>query len=392
MRVDVRGAGIIGLAVAEELHRRGHDVVVVDRHPALGASHAAAGMLSPAAEVWFGEDDLLRLGSASLGLWPALAARIGVPLHVGGTLLVGHDAGDLQQVERQAALLAGLGHDVVHLDRAGVRAHEPALARIAGGVLFPREASVDPRAVCDALLDRVVLRDAPRRDVEATVVATGVRLPAPWAHLVAGVRGEVLRLRSDDPPLRTVRGWVAGEPVYLVPRGDRRVVLGATSEQHEGEPVVTAGGALRLLAAARRIWPALDRAELVEGTARDRPATPDGLPLVGPSGVDGVLLAAGHHRHGVLLAPLPDRRRGPPAHRRGWCTDDRRTMSITCNGVRHHTAARDVASLVAERLGDPAPDGIAVAVDGEVVPRSQWPTTGLAAGAVVEIVTAVQGG
>lgn len=306
MRVEVLGAGIVGLAVADELRRRGHDVAVVDPRPASGASYAAAGMLSPAAEVWYGEEDVLRLGTASLRLWPALAARLGVELRRRGTLLVGYDAADLQQVDRQVALLTRHGHDARPLDRPGVRDLEPTLARVAGGALLPGEASVDPRAVCAALLARVPLRAEPA-GADVTVVATGAQLPEPWAHLVSGVRGEILRLRSDDPPERTVRGWVAGEPVYVVPRGDGRVVVGATSEHHDGEPVVTAGGTLRLLAAARELWPALDRAELVEATARDRPATADGLPLVGPGGVDGVVLAAGHHRHGVLLAPLTAR-------------------------------------------------------------------------------------
>ncbi|KRB77864.1 hypothetical protein ASE01_06670 [Nocardioides sp. Root190] len=306
MRVEVLGAGIIGLTVADELQRRGYDVGVVDPEPARGASYAAAGMLSPAAEVWHGEEDVLRLGAASLALWPDLAARLGVGLQRRGTLLVGYDAGDLQQVHRQVELLGRHGCDAVVLDRGGVREHEPSLARIAGGALLPDEASVDPREVCAALLARVRLQPVPT-GADVTVVATGARLPEPWTHLVSGVRGEILRLRSDDPPARTVRGWVAGVPVYLVPRGDGRLVLGATTEQHDGPPVVTAGGALRLLAAARQLWPALDRAELLEATARDRPASADGLPLIGPSGVDGVVLAAGHHRHGVLLAPLTAR-------------------------------------------------------------------------------------
>jgi len=195
----------------------------------------------------------------------------------------------------------------VDIVAAGVRSAEPSLARAAGGALLPREASVDPREVCAALLASVEVRAEPRPEAEARVVATGAALPPPWTALVSGVRGEIVRLRSDDPPCRTVRGWVGGEPVYLVPRGDGRVVLGATSEAHEAAPVVTAGGVLRLLAAARTLWPALDRAELVETTARDRPASADGLPLVGPSGVDGVVLAAGHYRHGVLLAPLTAR-------------------------------------------------------------------------------------
>lgn len=308
MRVKVLGAGIVGLSVADELLRRGHEVTVVDPAPGSGASFAAAGMLSPSTELWHGEDELLRLGRAALTLWPAYAGRLGVRLHTAGTVLVGYDAGDLQQVERQVALLGA--HDVPvpgHvLDPPAVAELEPALARVRGGALLG-DPSVDPRAVVRALLRRVpvVATDAGDRH-DATVVATGSRLPVPYERLVRGVRGEILRLRSDDAPTRTVRGWVHGEPVYVVPRATGEVVVGATSEEHDGPPVVTAGGVLRVLAAARLLWPAVERAELVEATARDRPGTPDNLPLVGPAG-DGVVLAAGHYRHGVLLAPLTAR-------------------------------------------------------------------------------------
>lgn len=304
MRVTVLGAGVIGLAVADELARRGHVVTAVDPHPVSGASYAAAGMLSPAAEVWHGEEEVLRLGLASLALWPALADRLDVDLRTDPTLLVGYDAGDLQQVERQVALVGRLGGRATLLDRAAVRACEPVLARLAGAAALTGEMSVDPRAVCAALLERVRVVPEDPGGADVTVVATGARLPAPWSALVRGVRGEVLRVRSDDPPAHTVRGWVGGEPVYLVPRTGGEVVVGATSEEHLAAPVVTVGGVHRLLTAARSLWPGLDRAELVEATARDRPATSDGRPLIGPSGVDGVVLAAGHHRHGVLLAPL----------------------------------------------------------------------------------------
>jgi glycine oxidase len=122
--------------------------------------------------------------------------------------------------------------------------------------------------------------------------------------LVRGVRGEIVRVRGGTAPTRTVRGWVRGEPVYVVPRSSGEIVIGATSEEHDGPPVPTVGGALRLLQAARELLPGLDRAEITEVSAGDRPGTADNLPLVGPSGVDGVVLAAGHYRHGVLLAPL----------------------------------------------------------------------------------------
>lgn len=308
----VRGAGIVGLAVADALVGAGHDVTVVDPAPGSGASYAAAGMLSPSSEVWYGEEALLDLGLRSLALWPAYADRLGVPLHPRGTLLVGHDHGDLQQVERQVELLAGRGRAVELLTSREVRRCEPALGRVSGGAALPDDHAVDPRAVVAALRARLadrVVPAAPGTAHELEVVATGSRLPAPWAHLVRGVRGEILRVRTDDPPTHVVRGWVRGEPTYVVPRsGSDEVVVGATSEEHDGPPVPTVGGVARLLEAARTLLPGLDRAELVEVTARDRPATADHLPLVGPApgdaGTRPVVLAAGHFRHGVLLAPL----------------------------------------------------------------------------------------
>jgi glycine oxidase len=295
VRVKVLGAGIIGLSVADELLRRGHAVTVVDPAPGTGASYAAAGMLSPSAELWYGEEALLRLGRASLALWPEYADRLGVPLNTAGTLLVGYDAGDRQQVARQIALLEE--------HSAGVELRED-------GAFLPDEASVDPRAVLATLMAPVPVVPAdPGTDHDVTVLATGSVLPPPYRSLVRGVRGEILRVRSDDPPETTVRGWVHGDPVYVVPRASGEVVVGATSEEHDQPPVVTAGGVRRLLAAARFLWPALDRAELVEAVARDRPGTADNLPLVGPAGhgADDVVLAAGHYRHGVLLAPLTAR-------------------------------------------------------------------------------------
>lgn len=309
MRVRILGAGIVGLSVADELVRRGHEVTVHDPDPGGGASYAAAGMLSPAAEVWHGEDELLDLGRRSLALWPAYAERLGVPLRGGGTLLVGHDHGDLQQVERQVDLLRRHGAPVELLDRRQVRHLEPAVARVAGGALLVDEASIAPREVVAALRERVPVEPtapAPVADArwDVTVVATGTRLPPPFADVVRGVRGEVLRARADDPPSRTVRGWVRGDPVYVVPRAAGEVVVGATSEEHDAPPVVTLGGVLRVLRAAAELVPGLDHAELLEAIARDRPGTRDNLPLVGPTGTPGLLLAAGHFRHGVLLAPL----------------------------------------------------------------------------------------
>jgi glycine oxidase len=310
LRVRVVGAGIIGLAVADELLRRGHRVEVVDRSPGSGASYAAAGMLSPVGELWHGEESLSRLGRESASLWPAYAARLGVPLRL-GTLLVAADAGDLLQVDRQAALASRHREEAVQLGRQELMEREPGLGRVAGGAWLPDDHSVDPRAVVARLRDRVPVTPVATVSFQpdVAVLATGARLPGEYASLVRGVRGEILRLRVDEPdlPTHTIRSWVRGEQVYVVPRAGREVVVGATQEEHDQPPVVTAGGVWRLLDAARRLLPALDRAVFVEATARDRPGTADNLPLVGPTDEPGVVLAAGHFRHGVLLAPLTAR-------------------------------------------------------------------------------------
>lgn len=309
MRIRVLGAGIVGLACADELIRRGHQVEVVDPAPGSGASYAAAGMLSPAGELWHGEAQLFRLGRESAALWPAFAASLGVELQASGTLLAGADAGDVQEIDRQLQLLSAAGVEVEALTRRELLAREPGLGRVVGGAFLPEDHSVDPRSVVAALLARVPVVSAPSAEpVETTVIATGAHLPAPFTDLVRPVRGEIIRVHTTDAPARTVRGLVHGESVYVVPRsGSDEVVIGATSEEHDAPPVATVEGVFRMLEAARALLPGLDRAEFVEAIARDRPGTPDNLPLIGPAAVDGVLLAAGHYRHGVLLAPVTAR-------------------------------------------------------------------------------------
>ena len=119
------------------------------------------------------------------------------------------------------------------------------------------------------------------------------------------MRGDVVRVRTQEPVERTVRAWAHGEQIYVVPRIDSdEVVIGATTEERDGPLLPTVEGVWRLLDSARRVVPALDRASVVEVTSRDRPGTADNLPLVGPTHEPGVVLAAGAYRNGVLLAPL----------------------------------------------------------------------------------------
>lgn len=300
MRIEVAGAGIVGLTCAWRLVKAGYDVTVHDPAPASGATYAAAGMIAPAGEAWFGEEPLLRLGLASAALWPGFAEELGVSLHRTGTVLVGRDGGDLASVRRTVELLAAHGVPVLEPD---LHELEPTLSdRVAGGAFLPTDLHVNPREVAAALLarlgDRVVRSLAPRTG-DLLVTCTGVS-----AHpTIRPVRGEILRVRSADPPQHVIRGLVHGDPVYVVPRADGEVVIGATSESHATPPVPTVGGVFRLLSAARALVPSLDDAEVLEVLARDRPATPDNGPLIGFVS-DREVLAAGHYRSGVLLAPV----------------------------------------------------------------------------------------
>lgn len=331
MRVAVIGAGIVGLACAEELVRAGHDVRLFDPDPGGGATRAAAGMLAPAGEVWHGETNLLRLGVASARLWPQYAARLhaasglDVDLRTAGTLLVGQDHDDLQHVHRTLEVLEAEGLAFRVLGRREARAEEPTLSRVAGAALLPEDHHVNPRRVAGALLrlvsehlvrtraaltpTGVVTADGRSHPCDAAVVATGAEARG-LVRAVRPVKGETIRLRAADPPTRVLRARVNGEAVYVVPRADGEVVVGASEEEHDTEPHASLGTVVRLLHAARTLVPGLETADVLEITARNRPGTPDNGPLLGPAEAPGplrVVLAVGHYRGGVLLAPLTAR-------------------------------------------------------------------------------------
>lgn len=343
---------MIGLAIAWRAAQRGMTVVLADPEPGRGASHAAAGMLTPVAEAAYAERELFDLGSLSLSGYPAFVTELTelTGMQVGfrqtGTLLVGYDADDMAMLNEHALLRESFGVPTQRLTGRECRRAEPLLGpAIGGGLLVDDDASVDPRLLTAALLSAVKAAGATHLGQRAvrlctegdrasgaeladgTIVRAGqVVLSAGWASAtIAGlpadaapplrpVKGQTLRLRptpatlaaSPSPSLlnRTVRAIVQGSPVYLVPREDGELALGATQEELGADTTVTAGGIWQLLRDARAIVPGITELEFAEAIAGLRPGTPDNAPVIGPSRLPGLVIATGHFRGGVLLAPV----------------------------------------------------------------------------------------
>ncbi|MBQ0904883.1 glycine oxidase ThiO [Micromonospora sp. U21] len=323
--VAVVGAGPIGLAIAWRCALRGLRVVVHDPAPGSGASAVAAGMLSPVAEAYFGERHLTGLLLASAARWPAFADELteasGADLgyRTEGTLMVGLTADDLAEARRLWAYQQGLGLPVTPLRPTELRDQEPALApRVRGGALAPTDHQVDPRLLVPALrtaaqrAGAVLVPQAVGHlsevDARVTVVTAGCGAAALTGLPVRPVKGQILRLRAPGgaaPGFRhVIRGYADGEQVYVVPRADGEVVLGATVEERS-DTTVTAGAVLRLLRAGVDLLPELAEYDLVETVAGLRPGTPDNAPILGPlPDRPDVLAATGHHRHGIVLTPV----------------------------------------------------------------------------------------
>jgi glycine oxidase len=354
--VVVIGGGAIGLSCAWRLAQRGARVAVLDRgEPGCGATRVAAGMLAPVGELTFGEPELLELTLAAARLYPEFVAELEAATGEStgyerlGALHVALDRDEAAQLRRVHDLQRSLELEAEWLPPRRCRDLEPGLTpSFHGGVFAAEEAAVDPRALTRVLLaacaaegvevrtgtevvdgvfdgERLVgVRTASRRSAisgvsdhrldeelraETVALAGGAWSGAmPWLPeearpAVRPVKGQVAELRSRDgePPTSHI---LASERVYLVPRPDGRLVVGATVEEMGFDTAVTAGGIHELLREAYRLLPDVAEMEWVGATAGLRPGTPSNLPFVGPGAIDGLVLATGHYRNGILLAPL----------------------------------------------------------------------------------------
>jgi glycine oxidase len=340
--VVVVGAGVIGLACAYEEARAGKSVLVLEReHAGAGAAGVAAGMLAPAAEADTGEPALIDLALESCNLYPDWVKRIehdsGLPCRyrTEGSLLVALHQDHLVELRRLAAFQQKLGLAVDWLEGEEILEREPQLSpRVVGGMYIAGDRQIDPRSLVRSLVvaiqrhGGVVLEgvteielnaaggalaglgfihgDSPHSISTSVAIVAAGALAQPfwrttWGRLpLRPVKGQILRLRGA-----TVLQHVVRSPdVYLVPREDGELVVGATAEEQGFDRRVTAGGVLDLLRDAWRLLPAIYELELAETSVGFRPALRDFLPAIGLTPTPGLFFATGHYRHGVLLAPV----------------------------------------------------------------------------------------
>jgi len=342
-KVAIVGAGICGLGIAWRLAERGAAVAVYDRGLAgSGATYAAAGMLAACCEAEPGEEALVALGRESQARWPAFAVEleavsgIDVELRTEGTLVVASTADDQARLHHHLVFQQKLGLPLEWITAADTRRREPHLAgKLAGAVWSPQDHQVENRKVAKALriaaeragatihentpvkeisikgprTDGIVLADGTRVAADAVVLAAGA-----WSRNIAGVaaelrppvrpiKGQMLALQMDpEAPLLKHVIWAPG--VYLVPRRDGRLIVGATVEEKAFDTTLTAGGLLSLLDAAWRTVPSIEELPIDEMWVGHRPGSRDDAPILGLGPVDRLVYATGHHRNGILLAPV----------------------------------------------------------------------------------------
>jgi glycine oxidase len=301
-------------------------------------------MLAPVTEAQFGEAGLTALLLEAAAQWQGFAQSLveATGLDIGfnqsGTLTIALNASDRAVLDDLLAYQHSLGLTAHRRSPSECRDLVPGLTpALRGGIEVPGDHQVDNRAVLAALLQAcrdsgvefheglvsaidpgpvVVLREGDRLSADHVLLAAGTALPHIQGLEAAGlpevrpVKGHILRLGAGSDGLtadqlpRTVRGLVRGRSIYVVPRKDGSVVVGATVEERGNDTSVQAGAVHQLLCDARDILPGLDEMELLEARSGLRPATPDNSPCVGWTKLEKVAVATGHYRNGFLLAPL----------------------------------------------------------------------------------------
>ncbi len=341
-RVTVIGSGVCGLGIGWRLSELGYKVDVFEAEEVgKGATWAAAGMLAAGVECEPGEEKLLELTTKSQKMWPSflkdLAKSTDINPHYKdeGTLVIAFNNDELSKLKFNYKFQSGLGIDLEWLDKEEVRNMEPHLnTKTLDAVFSKNDHQVDNRLLLLALMDafknsggkihekhrvesikiekgRVngIVIDSVFHEADIVLLAAGAHsstidgLPSNIIPPVRPVKGQMLALQMDiNRPLAKHVIWTPNS--YLVPRDDGRLIIGATVEERGFNSEITAGALYSLLESAWRTLPTIEELPIVETWCGFRPTSRDDAPILGPTEIEGLVLATGHHRNGILLAPL----------------------------------------------------------------------------------------
>lgn len=364
--VTVIGAGVIGLGIAYELQRRGIDVLVLEREtPGCGASRASGGMLGPIAEAQIEEPELITFGLNSLGMYPGFVRDLEeiagdtCGFRQEGTLIVAVTRDHSAELEHLEETFRSKGLTATPLTSREVLEREPHLSRrVLSGLFVQEDQRIEPRALVECLrkaflklggeletginvrkvseaegiVGTVYAENAEGKayeiDSAEVVVAAGVwawkdmELPVPDPGL-RPVKGQLLRLRGPELLKQVVRS----PDIYMIPQLDGDLLVGATMEEMGFDLKANAGGTLDLLRFGWQVLPGIYDMELAEISVGLRPAMDDHLPLLGPTAIEGLYLAVGHFRKGILLTPATSR------YMADWMTSGKRPPALEPFGI-----------------------------------------------------------
>ncbi len=347
-KILIIGGGVIGLGIGWQLAKAGASVSIYEQAEAgRAASWAAAGMLAPLAEAHTEEPELLKLGCQSLALYPQwvqeLEADAGMSIgyRVEGTLIVGLEPDDTHQLRHLHTSQQDLGLDVEWLTGRAAREIEPALSpRVTAAIRCESDHQVDNRLMVKALqrayqrcggalhennavetiqiengiATGIKTRDNEKHNGDVIVLSAGCEsaqiqgLPDDVRPPVRPVKGQMLALQMESGitvknVIRTVRARYPTS-VYLVPRTDGRLIVGATSEEMGFDTRLTAGGVFELLRGAWEAVPGIYELPLLETWTGLRPGSRDNAPILGKTSIENLIYATGHYRNGILLTPI----------------------------------------------------------------------------------------
>ncbi|MEC9258309.1 MAG: glycine oxidase ThiO [Candidatus Poribacteria bacterium] len=340
-KVAIIGGGVIGLSIGWQLAKNSLDVTIYDRDWAgQGASWAAAGMLSPRAEVHMQERDLLQLGLVSAELYPEWVdelesdSQTSVDYRTHGTLMVALDRDDQAELEDHYEVQRALDLPVEWLTGVEAREIEPYLSpRITSAVSCKSDVQINNRLMVQALIQAFkkfggnLRQQTSVRKIEIqNEKAIGIQVQEDfieadlvilsagcWSSQIDGlpdwvrppvrpVKGQMIALRMETPPI--LQHVIYAPDAYLAPKGDGRLLIGATCEEQGFDTKITAGGMFELLRGAWEVLPSIYELPIDETWAGLRPGSRDNAPILGRTQIKNLIMATGHYRQGILLTPV----------------------------------------------------------------------------------------